>query len=105
MFEEDFIIRTVREGSVQTDQAIEDGITAMGIALFQNRALGTVVIDVEMANGQFTKEKVRWGQGNDPAFDQSLANIAQKLLGEAKRVVQGGGGGAGDLKLKVVAKK
>ena len=105
MFEEDFIIRTLREGTVQTNQAIEAIITQMGSTLMTDRSLGSVVIIAEMVNGQMTKENIRWGQGNDPAFDKALDPMAKKLLPEVVKVVQGGGGGAGDLKLKVVAKK
>ena len=105
MFEEDFIIRTLREGTVQTDQAIEAIVTQMGTTLMTDRSLGTVVIVAEMVNGQITKQNIRWAQGNDPAFDKALDPMAKKLLPEVVRVVQGGGGGNGDLKVKVVAKK
>lgn len=106
MIEEDFIIRTLREGSIRTDQAIEAIITQMGITLMTDRFLGSVAVLTEVENGQVTRAKIRWGQDNDPAFDKSLQPMAEKLLAEEERILLAAGpGGPGNLKIKIVAKK
>lgn len=102
--EEDFIVRTVREGTVNVNTAIEDEITKMGQTAFSIRNLGSVTVLVERSGGVNTKEKIRWGAGNDPKFNDAMKASADVILANAVKLVEGGGDD-GDLRVKIISKK
>lgn len=102
--EEDFIIRTHREGTVSTTTDIENTFNTMGCTILNTRLLGHVTIVVERVDGVNTKERTKWGDDNDPKFDSALAADAKTLLSQAIKAVEGNGDN-GDLRLKVVGKK
>ena len=102
--EEDFIVRTHREGTVATNTDIENTFNKMGCSILNTRLLGSVTIVVERVDGVTTKERIKWGDENDQKFDQLLAADANTLLSQAAAAVKGHGDN-GDLRLKVVGKK
>lgn len=82
---------------------METIISGMGCTSFKNRALGSVVVIVEKVAGKITKEKVKWGEGNDPLFNESQSRDANALLPLAVKQVNGGGDD-GEIRIKLVAK-
>ena len=57
--DDNYIVRTHREGTIKTTTSIEDALTSMGQTALTNRSLGSVVAIVEKANGKITKSN--WG--------------------------------------------
>jgi hypothetical protein len=102
--EEDFIIRTHREGTVETTTDIENTFNTMGCSVMNTRLLGAVTIVVERIGGINTKERINWAADNNPKFDSLLDADAKTLLSQAIKAVEGGGDN-GDLRLKFVGKR
>jgi hypothetical protein len=98
----DFIVRTVREGTVNTNDAIEKYINTMGGDCFTSRVVGFVTAIVEKTGGKITKKKLRWS-GDD--FKKVHEKNATIMLDEMEKVVAGGGNDEEELRVKVVAKK
>ena len=102
--EEDFIVRTHREGTAKVTTDMELTISSMGCTCFNNRDLGRVTIIVERERGVIIKEKIKWGKDNDSKFDETMSNDAKTLLEQSIKAVEGGGDDD-DVRIKIVAKK
>jgi hypothetical protein len=98
----DFIVRTVREGTVNTTDSIEKQVNTMGSDCFSTRVLGFVTAILEKQGGKITKKRLRWS-GDD--FKKVHERNATIMLDEMEKVVAGGGGDEEELRVKVVAKK
>ena len=101
---DDFIVRTVREGTLKTTQEIEDLINKIAKPRFDDRYLGSVVVIVEKEAGKITKQKYRFAADNDPNFDAKVKPDAEALLAAVVKLVNGGGDEE-EVRLKVVSKK
>ena len=101
---EDFIIRTVREGTYQTTAEAEAIVTNIGKGRMEDRFLGKVTCIAEKADGKITKNLYRFAPDNDPKFNEKVKNDAELLTQEVLKIVEGGGGSDGDFRIKVVAK-
>ena len=102
--DDNYIVRTHREGTIKTSSSIEDTLTSMGQTALTNRSLGSVVAIVEKANGKITKSTLRWAEGTDTTFRESMEKRANELLAETNRLVEGSGDN-NDIRVKLVAKK
>lgn len=102
--EEEFIVRTIREGTVATNTDIEETLTAMGGQGFRERYCGSVAAVVEKNGGIITKRRINWGTDNDPLFNESQKRNADVLLAAALKAVEGGGDPS-ELLVKFVVKK
>ncbi len=101
--ERDFLVRSHREGTVDTTADMETIISNMGCIGFNKRALGKVTIIVQKTGGEITKQKVKWDEANDPIFNESQRKDADSLLPMAVKVVDGGGDD-GEIRIKLIAK-
>ena len=99
-----YIVRTHREGTINTDASIEETLNKMGQDALTTRTLGSVVAIVEKVAGRITKNKLRWGEDNDPKFQGIMERNADALLAQTLKLVEGGGDDD-DIRVKFVAKK
>jgi hypothetical protein len=99
-----YIVRTHREGTLNTDSSIEETLNNMGQDALKTRTLGSVVAIVEKAGGKITKSTLRWAAGNDPKFQGIMQKNADTLLAQTERLVDGGGDD-NDIRVKFVGKK
>ena len=98
----DFIVRTHREGTIDTNKDIEAIVTKMGQTCFQDTAIGSVAAIVESdASGTIIKNKLRWE--GDPIFEKNQRLNADALLIAVTAAIKGAGGGD-DLKVKIKTK-
>ena len=104
MEEDLFVVRTLREGTVKTNDNIESILTNMGSVALRSRNLGKVRVVVEKVGGQFTKQKVVFLDTNDQAFNAEHEQNANILLTECIKVVDGNGND-GEFKVIVTSKK
>ena len=101
---EDFVIRTVREGTYQSTAGVEAIITNIGKGRMEDRLLGKVTCLAEKADGKITKNLYRFAPDNDPRFNEKVKADAEALTQEVLKIVEGGGDDNGDLRVRVVAK-
>ncbi|MCB9223686.1 MAG: hypothetical protein H6582_05855 [Crocinitomicaceae bacterium] len=101
----DFDVNTHREGTIDTNDTIESIINKMACDCFTNRITGSVVAVVEKTGGEITKNKLKWGEDNDPKFQSILQRNADTLLLEVLSRVKGGGNDPEELRVKIVVKK
>ncbi|MFT4599922.1 MAG: hypothetical protein ACI857_000089 [Arenicella sp.] len=99
-----YIVRTHREGTIDSTPEIETRLTSMGCDILRTRTLGSVVAIVEKEAGIITKQKLRWGEDNDPKFQGIVQADADLLLADAVRASTGGGED-NDIRLKIVGKR
>jgi hypothetical protein len=99
-----YIVRTHREGTIDSTPSIEATLNKMGKANLDTRLLGSVVAIVEKVDGRITKQKLRWGSDNDPKFNSSMNELATVLLADTVKASEGGGD-TNDLRVKYVGKK
>ncbi|MEO9533588.1 MAG: hypothetical protein ABJG68_01210 [Crocinitomicaceae bacterium] len=102
--DENFIVRTHREGTIDSTAPIEATLNKIGKDILDTRLLGSVVAIVEKEGGRITKQKLRWGEDNDPKFNTTFGEIANTLLADTVKASEGGGD-TNDLRIKVVGKK
>lgn len=102
--DENYIVRTHREGTIESTAGIEATLTKMGKDILDTRLLGSVVAIVEKVDGRISKQKLRWGEDNDPKFNTSMNELATVLLADTVKASEGGGDN-NDLRVKVVGKK
>ncbi|MBI3136721.1 MAG: hypothetical protein HYZ14_18755 [Bacteroidetes bacterium] len=102
--EELFEVRAAGEGTVAVGTEINTILSSMGCQGFNERYLGVVKAVVEKAEGRITKQKLVWGEENDPKFNESQQKNATALLGAAIKAVEGGGDPA-ELVVKFVVRK
>ncbi len=98
----DFIVRTHREGNLNTDDKIEGILNKMGGQAFNDRFLGGVAAVVEKRGGIIDRAVLRWS--GDAAFKKAQQTNADALLEAVRAVVEAGGGDDDHLKVKIVAK-
>lgn len=101
--EEEFNIRTLREGTAKSTPDIEAIFNAMGGDGFRTRYLGTVAAVVEKSGGRITKQRLNWGDDNDPKFNETHQKNADALLAATVKAVEGGGDPT-DLRTKFTTK-
>lgn len=101
--EEEFIIRTLREGSVKSTPEIEDILNVMGCETLKSRFLGSVAAVVEKADGRITKQRLNWGADNNPKFNESNQRNADLLLQATVKAVEGGNDPS-EMRIRFVAK-
>ena len=101
--EEEFNVKTLREGNVKTNQDIESILNVMACEGFNNRYLGVVAAVVEKTDGRITKQKLNWGEANDPNFNKAQQKNADALLAATVKAVEGGGDPS-EMKVKFVVK-
>lgn len=102
--EELFEVRATGDGTVEIDQSINQVLSTMGCVGFNVRSLGTVKAVVEKIDGKITKQRLVWGEENDPRFNEAQSKNASALLDAVTRAVQAGGEPA-ELVVKFVVKK
>ena len=102
--EEEFIVKTVAEGTTRTSQDIELVLSTMGGQSFKDRYCGSVAAVVEKVGGVITKQRIRWGEENDPNFNAAQQRNADSLLAATVKAVEGGGDPS-ELVVKFVVKK
>ena len=102
--EEAIEVRASGEGTVAVDREINTILSTMGCLGFNERYTGTVKAVVEKAGGRITKQKLVWGDENDPKFNETQEKNATLLLGAAVKAVEGGGDPA-DLMVKFIVRK
>lgn len=89
--EEEFIVKTLVEGTAKTTEDITRIFKAMGCQGFNDGYLGTVAAVVEIEGGVITKKRLNWGSENDPKFNSAQQKNADALLEAAIKAAQGGG--------------
>jgi hypothetical protein len=97
-------VRATGEGTVPVDREINTVLSSMGCLGFNERYLGTVKAVVEKVGGRITKQKLVWGDDNDPKFNQTQEKNAAALLGATVKAVEAGGDPA-ELLVRFVVKK
>ena len=102
---EDFIIRTVREGTIKTNDDIEGIINKIGKGRLDDRLLGKVTAIVEKEKGVITKALYRFADDNEPAFNDKVKADAEALVAAAKKAIEGNGGDDVEVRIRVVAKR
>lgn len=101
--ERDFIVRTHRDGTMDTNADIEATVTKMGCTVLTERLEGSVTAVVEKEKGQITKSRLRWDD-ESAAFKKWLEPDANVLLQQVTDQVKGNGGDNGELRVKVRGK-
>lgn len=102
--EEEFLVKSVSEGTTPSTREVTEILKAMGCASFNNQYLGSLKVVVEKLDGRITKQRLVWGEENDPKFNESAQKSADALLASAVKAVEGGGD-PGELTVKFVVKK
>jgi hypothetical protein len=102
--EEEFVVKSSGEGSLPMTKEIDAVLSTMGCQGFNDRAVGSVKVVVEKEGGKITKQRLVWGEDNDPAFNAAQQRSADLLLATAVKAVEGGGDPS-DLIIKFVVKK
>jgi hypothetical protein len=102
--EEEFAVRTQREGTARVTPDIEDVLSTMGGQSFRDRYCGTVSAVVEKEGGVITKQRLRWGEENDVNFNAVHQKSAEILLAAATKAVESGGDPS-ELLVRFVVKK
>lgn len=102
--EEEFVVKTVSEGNTIITADINEILKAMGCASFNNQYIGSVKAVVEKSGGRITKQRLVWGEDNDPKFNESVQRSADQLLAATVKAVEGGGD-PGEAVIKFVVKK
>ena len=103
--EEEFAVRTSREGTIDTNIEIEDTLNIMGGQGFKDRYCGTVAAVVEKSGGRITKQRLNWGEENDPKFNDAQMRNATVLLAAAVKALETSGGDPSELRVKFIVKK
>jgi hypothetical protein len=102
--EEEFAVRTQREGSARVTPDIEAVLSTMGGQSFRDRHLGSVSAVVEKVGGVITKQRLRWGDENDLSFNDAHLKNAETLLAATVKAVETGGDPS-ELVVKFVVKR
>jgi len=99
-----YIVRTHREGTIDSTPEIEATLNKMGEKALETRTFGSVVAIVEREAGKTTKQKLRWGEDNDPKFNSVMGEEAKLLLAQTVKASDGGGD-TNDIRVKIVGKR
>ena len=97
-------VRAVGEGTIAIDRDINGVLSTMGCQGFNERYLGSVKAVVEKSGGKITKQRLVWGDDNDPKFNETQSKNATALLGAVVKAVEGGGDPA-EMIVKFVVRK
>lgn len=103
--EEEFIVKTMSDGGVVPTADIKQIMNTMGCLGFNTQATGSVKVVVEKNEGRITKQRLVWGDDNDPKFNESQQRNADALLAAAIKAVEASGTEPSEAILKFVVKK
>lgn len=79
--EQEFVVKFVSEGTFDMSPDIDKILGVMGCDGFNNRYLGSVKAVAEKVDGKIVKQKLVWGEDNDPKFNETHMRNATVLLG------------------------